>query len=52
MRFAIAREQEMKAAVQLNRALVVEAESQVPMGLAHAFRIGNLHGKTVNNGAG
>ena len=49
---AIAREQEMKAAVQLNRALVVEAESQVPMGLAHAFRIGNLHGKTVNNGAG
>jgi uncharacterized protein YqfA (UPF0365 family) len=49
--FAIAREQEMKAAVQLNRALVVKAESQVPTAMAHAFRIGNLHGKTANNGA-
>ncbi len=49
--FAIAKEQEMKAAVQENRALVIKAESQVPMAMAHAFRAGNLHGKTSENGA-
>jgi uncharacterized protein YqfA (UPF0365 family) len=49
--FAIAREQEMKAAVQANRALVVKAESQVPLAMAHAFRNGNLHGKSGGNGA-
>jgi uncharacterized protein YqfA (UPF0365 family) len=49
--FAIAKEQEMKAAVQENRALVIKSEAQVPMAMAHAFRIGNLHGKTGENGA-
>lgn len=49
--FAFALEQEMKAAVQESRALVIKAETQVPMGLAHAFRIGNLLGKTADNGA-
>ncbi len=49
--FAIAREQEMKAVVQENRALVIKAETQVPMGLAHAFRTGNLLGKTATKGA-
>jgi uncharacterized protein YqfA (UPF0365 family) len=49
--FAIAREQEMKAAVQENRALVIKAEAQVPMAMAHAFRTGNLHGKAEDNGA-
>jgi uncharacterized protein YqfA (UPF0365 family) len=48
--FAIAREQEMKAAVQENRALVVKAEAQVPMAMAHAFRAGNLYGKAGPNG--
>ncbi|HEY2882295.1 MAG TPA: flotillin-like protein FloA [Pirellulales bacterium] len=48
--FAIAKEQEMKAAVQENRALVIKAEAQVPMAMAHAFRLGNLHGKAVQNG--
>ncbi|HZZ26952.1 MAG TPA: flotillin-like protein FloA [Pirellulales bacterium] len=48
---AIAREQEMKAAVQENRALVLQAETQVPVAMAHAFRTGNLHGKTSDNGA-
>jgi uncharacterized protein YqfA (UPF0365 family) len=49
--FAIAKEQEMKAAVQENRALVVTAEAEVPMAMAHAFRSGNLHGKAEENGA-
>ncbi|MCC7085680.1 MAG: flotillin-like protein FloA [Pirellulales bacterium] len=48
---AIAKEQEMKAAVQENRALVVTAEAEVPMAMAHAFRSGNLHGKPADNGA-
>jgi uncharacterized protein YqfA (UPF0365 family) len=48
--FAIAREQEMKAAVQANRAVVVKAESQVPMAMANAFRRGNLYGKSGENG--
>ena len=50
--FAIAREQEMKASVQENRAKVVQAEAQVPMAMAHAFRVGNLHGKAGENGQG
>jgi uncharacterized protein YqfA (UPF0365 family) len=49
--FAIAREQEMKAAVQENRALVIKSESQVPKAMAHAFRTGNLHGKSAENGS-
>jgi len=49
--FAIAREQEMKSSVQENRAKVVQAEAQVPMAMAHAFRVGNLHGKSSENGA-
>ncbi len=44
--FAIAREQEMKAAVARNRAGVVLAESQVPLAMAAAFREGNLYGKS------
>ena len=39
---AMAREQEMKAEVAKNRALVVLAEAEVPMAMAHAFREGNL----------
>jgi uncharacterized protein YqfA (UPF0365 family) len=49
--FAIAKEQEMKASVQENRAVVIKAEAQVPMAMAHAFRTGNLHGKASDNGA-
>jgi uncharacterized protein YqfA (UPF0365 family) len=39
---AVAREQEMRAQVEENRAKVVEAEAQVPMAIAHAFREGRL----------
>jgi len=39
---ALAREAEMKALVQENRAKVVEAEAQVPLAMADAFRQGNL----------
>jgi uncharacterized protein YqfA (UPF0365 family) len=39
---AIAAEQEMKARVSENRAKLVEAEAQVPMAMADAFRKGNL----------
>ncbi len=39
---AVAREQEMKAAVEEMRAKVVEAEAQVPQGIADAFRQGKL----------
>lgn len=39
---AVALEQEMKARVQENRAKVVEAEAQVPLAMAEAFRTGNL----------
>ncbi len=39
---AFAQEQEMKARVQEMRAKVVEAESQVPLAMAEAFRSGNL----------
>jgi uncharacterized protein YqfA (UPF0365 family) len=45
--FAIAREQEMKAKVAENRALVVMAEAKVPMAMAAAFRAGNFH---INGG--
>lgn len=39
---AVAKEQEMLAEVQMMRAKVVEAESQVPLALAAALRDGNL----------
>ena len=39
---AIAREQEMIALVAENRAKVVEAEAQVPLAIAEAFRSGHL----------
>ena len=39
---ALAAEQEMKAETQRMRAKVVEAEAQVPIALAEAFRAGNL----------
>ena len=38
----MATEQENKAAAQLNRAKVIEAEAQIPMALADAFRKGNF----------
>jgi uncharacterized protein YqfA (UPF0365 family) len=39
---AVAHEQEMKARVEEMRAKVVEAEAQVPLAMADAFRSGNL----------
>ncbi len=39
---AVAHEQEMTASVQEKRALVVKAESEVPLALAEALREGNL----------
>jgi uncharacterized protein YqfA (UPF0365 family) len=39
---AVAKEQEMKASVQEMRAKVVEAEAEVPLAMADAFRKGNL----------
>ena len=39
---AVAQEQEMQAKVMENRAKVVEAEIQVPLAMAEAFRSGNL----------
>ena len=39
---AVAREQEMKAAVVEMRAKVVEAEAEVPRAMAQAFRDGHL----------
>jgi len=39
---AVAHEQEMKARVQEMRARVVEAEVQIPLAMAEAFRSGNL----------
>ena len=39
---AVAEEQEMTARTQEMRARVVEAESQVPLAIAEAFRVGNL----------
>ena len=40
--FAVAQEQEMVAEVQKMRAKVVEAEAEVPLAMAEAFRKGNL----------
>ncbi|MDJ0840570.1 MAG: flotillin-like protein FloA [Acidobacteriota bacterium] len=39
---AVAQEQEMKARVVENRAKVVQAEAEVPLAMADAFRSGNL----------
>jgi uncharacterized protein YqfA (UPF0365 family) len=39
---AVAQEQEMKARVEENRAKVMDAESQVPLAIAQAFRDGRL----------
>jgi uncharacterized protein YqfA (UPF0365 family) len=39
---AVAHEQEMRARVQEQRAAVVQAEAQVPLAMAEAFRQGNL----------
>ena len=39
---AVAQEQEQKAQVQAMRAKVVEAEAQIPLAMAEAFRKGNL----------
>ncbi len=39
---AVAQEQEMKARVQEMRSKVIEAEAQVPMAIAEAFRTGKL----------
>ncbi len=39
---AVALEQEMKAKAQEARAKVIEAESEIPMAIAQAFRAGNL----------
>lgn len=41
---ALAREQQMKAEVARNRALVVLAEAEVPLAMASAFRNGHLEG--------
>ena len=40
--FAVAKEQEMLAEVQRMRAKVIEAESEVPLAIAEAFRKGNI----------
>jgi uncharacterized protein YqfA (UPF0365 family) len=40
--FAVALEQEMIASVQENRAKVIQAEAEVPLAIAEAFRKGNL----------
>jgi uncharacterized protein YqfA (UPF0365 family) len=40
--FAVAKEQEMQAQVQENRAKVVQAEAEIPMAIAEAFRKGHL----------
>ena len=39
---AVAQEQEMKARVQEMRSKVVEAEAEVPLAMAHAFKEGKL----------
>lgn len=45
---AVALEQEMKAKVAENRARLVDAESQVPMAMAEAFRKGHLNGSGIS----
>jgi len=47
---AIALEQEMKAKVAENRALVIQAESEVPRAMADAFMAGNLFAEDPGNG--
>jgi uncharacterized protein YqfA (UPF0365 family) len=47
---AIALEQEMKAKVAENRAMVLLAQAEVPQAMAEAFRKGNL-GTVAANGA-
>jgi uncharacterized protein YqfA (UPF0365 family) len=44
---AIAAEQEMKAKVAENRALVIQAEAEVPRAMAEAFRHGRLFGDSA-----
>ncbi len=39
---AVAREQEMKALVEENRAKVMQAEAEIPLAIAQAFRDGHL----------
>ncbi len=39
---AVAQEQEMKAKAQEARANVIQAEAEIPMAIAEAFRLGNL----------
>jgi uncharacterized protein YqfA (UPF0365 family) len=39
---AVAREQEMKAAIEENQAKVVLAEAEIPKAISEAFRSGNL----------
>ena len=46
-RFAVAKEQEMVADVQENRAKVVSAEAEIPLAIAEAFRQGNLGSTTI-----
>lgn len=46
---AIAREQEMKAEVANRRALLVEAEANVPRAMADAFRAGNIRNEDRRN---
>jgi uncharacterized protein YqfA (UPF0365 family) len=50
--FAIAREQEMKAEVGKNRSRLIEAEAEVPMAMAHAFRAGHFNAVDGNSLAG
>jgi uncharacterized protein YqfA (UPF0365 family) len=47
---AVAEEQEMKARTQAMRARVVEAEAQVPLALAEAFRSGRLTAGVESDG--
>jgi len=47
--FAIAREQEMKAEVAKNRSRLIEAEAEVPMAMAHAFRAGHFNAADGNS---
>lgn len=47
--FAIAHEQEMKAEVAKNRSRLIEAEAEVPMAMAHAFRAGHFNAADGNS---
>jgi len=48
--FAIAREQEMKAATAENRARVFQAEALVPKAMGEAFRAGRMESLSLKNG--